>query len=152
MSFTVSFVRLGSQEREGRLRFVLLLGALLALAVLKLVRIGTGRPLELALDIAFDSCALTLLWLFSELFARPREPWSEYVAGALFYPAFYFLLGLIFAHTWFFDAAIERRLTLFDVTWAGMLEFFGSALPTPGYVALLLFILGMHLVAYLTGR
>src|SRR3954447_19955538 len=103
---TVSFVRIGSQEREGRARFALLLGALLAFAVYKGVRLGLERPSELLLAIAFDSCVWTLFWWLSESIARSGKPSREWLAGALFYPALYVSAGLVFAHSWFFDAAV----------------------------------------------
>src|SRR5688572_26446691 len=122
MATTVSFVRLGSHEREGRARFALLLGALLAFAVYKAICLGREHLRELPLAIAFDSCVWMAAWLLSEAFAQApfarnsgRFALREWLAGALFYPLLYLGGGLVFAHTWFFDAAVERRLTMLDV-------------------------------------
>ncbi|MFT3927417.1 MAG: sulfatase-like hydrolase/transferase [Myxococcales bacterium] len=61
-------------------------------------------------------------------------------------------LGLVFAHTWFFDAAIERRLTVFDVTSAGVAEFFREVLPAAGRLALLVWLGFAALLGWGLGR
>lgn len=149
MATTFSFVRVGSHERESRARFARLLGAVLSFAVYKSACIGFERTGELLLSITFDSCLWALAWLLSEAIARTRFAYREWLADALFYPLLYGSAALVFAHAWFFDAAVERRLTLLDVTPSGILAFFAEALPLAGYLALSALLVGMHLIAYL---
>jgi hypothetical protein len=149
MSQVISFVRVGSYQREARRRFGLLLGVGLSLSAYKLAVVGPGRGAELWLGIAVDASAWALLWLVSEVVAYGRFRWAERLAGAIFYPILYSSAALVFAHTWFFDAAIERRLTVLDVSLAGIAHFFRAALPPAGYLALILVLLGTHLIGYL---
>jgi hypothetical protein len=149
MPVAVSFVRFGSQQLESRLRFALALGTLLTFVVYKLVVLGLVRGGELWLGVCFDSCAWALLWLASEALGRARFKHSQRAAALLFFPLLYASAALVFAHTWFFDAAIERRLTALDVSLSGIVHFFGAALPPAGYGALVAVLLGVHLSAYL---
>jgi Sulfatase len=152
MSQIISFVRVGSYQREARRRFGVLVGVAFTLSVTKLVVVGPSRGAELWLGTAFDAAVWVLLWLLSEAVAQARVRWAERAADALFYPALYLSGALVFAHTWFYDAAIERRLTVFDVTLSGIVHFFRGALPPRGYLALALVLLGAHLVAYLVAQ
>jgi hypothetical protein len=145
---TVSFVRLGSNERDGRARFALLLATIVTFTIYKSLLIGLDRPDELWLGIAFEISVWSLCWLASELIAGKRVPYRERLAGAFFYPLLYGSAGLVFAHAWFYDSAIERRLTAFDVTLGGIAGFFHE-LPWRGYGALAGLALGQHLLAYL---
>jgi hypothetical protein len=149
MSQAISFVRVGSYQREARRRFGLLVGVVVTLSVTKLVVVGPSRGAELWLGMVVDTAVWALIWLLSEAVARARLRWAERAADALFYPSLYLSAALVFAHTWFFDAAIERRLTVFDLTLPGIVHFFRGALPPRGYLALALVLLGTHLIGYL---
>jgi hypothetical protein len=149
MSQVISFVRVGSYQREARRRFGFLVGVAVTLSVYKLVVIGPSRGAELWLGMAVDTAVWALIWLICEVVARARLRWAERAADALFYPPLYLSAALVFAHSWFFDAAIERRLTAFDVTLPGIAHFFRGALPLSGYLALGLVLVGTHLIAYL---
>jgi Type I phosphodiesterase / nucleotide pyrophosphatase len=144
---TVSFVRLGSNERDGRARFALLLATVVTFGIVKIGLIGVDRLGELWLGSAFDISVWSLAWLASELIAGKRVVWRERVAGALFYPFLYASAALVFAHSWFYDAAIERRLTAFDVSFAGIAGFFRE-LPARGYWVLVALLVGIHLLAF----
>jgi ABC-type multidrug transport system fused ATPase/permease subunit len=145
---TVSFVRLGSNERDGRARFALLLATIVAFAIYKSWVIGLGRLAELWLGTAFEISVWALGWLLSEWIAGKRVPWRERVAAALFFPPLYLSAALVFAHSWFYDSAIERRLTALDVSAGGIRAFFHE-LPARGYWALGALLVGMHLLALL---
>jgi hypothetical protein len=144
---TFSFVRLGRNERDGRYRLALLFGTLVSFAFFKLWAIGTERVGELILSCVFDAGVWVGAWLLGELVAAGRRRYSEIAAGVVFYPVLYLTGALVFAHTYFYDAAIERRLTALDVTASGVVAFFREALPVRGYVALALVLIFMHLLA-----
>src|SRR4051794_26485882 len=99
--------------------------ALLA-AGLKIARLH-DRPAELALSVWIDTVLWGLFGLTWELAAarlgRSMPPGARALSGlggrlvdVVCAGLLWFSLGLVFAHTWFFDAAVERRLTVFDVT------------------------------------
>jgi hypothetical protein len=144
----ISFVRVGSYQREARRRFGLFIGLSVALSAYKLVVVGASRGGELWLGIAFDAVCWALVWSGSEAVARLRVRWAERAADIVFYPSLYLSGALVFAHTWFYDAAIERRLTALDVTLPGVVHFFRGALPPRGYLALALVLLATHAIAY----
>lgn len=145
---TFSFVRLGRHERDGRFRFALLIATLLSFGVYKLWLIGTERLGELMLSVVFDASIWIGAWLLAELIAASRARLAERIANLWFYPFVHLSGALVFAHTWFYDAAIERRLTALDVTLAGVRAFFFETLPARGYLAAGLLLVGMHLGAW----
>jgi hypothetical protein len=146
---TFSFVRLGRHQRDGRFRFALVIATLLSFGLYKLWCIGTGRLGELMLSIVFDAGVWVGAWLLGELIAASHARIAERIANLWFYPFLYLSAALVFAHTWFYDAAIERRLTALDVTLSGVGAFFREVLPPRGYVAAGLLLVGMHGLAWL---
>src|SRR6188472_3212839 len=108
-------------ERSRRFRQGLLLSSLLVFAVLRGLLLGPGRFRELALALLVEG--LLWLWLLvtCDTIGRNGTPFARRLATLTFAAALTFSAGLVFAHTWFFDAAIERRLTLLDMTPAGTL-------------------------------
>ena len=115
--------------------------AVLALGGLQLSLLGLGRLHDFVAGFAFNACFLLLLWLSFELCTGllGQRAWLTLPL----YPVVVGLSVLVFAHTWFFDVAIERRLTVFDMTGAGLRYFFELALPVSGRYALLALLLGM---------
>jgi hypothetical protein len=146
---TLSFVRLRRHAFDGRYRLALLLGFVLAFSMYKLWAIGCERLGELLLSSVFDAAVWIAAFLLAESLAS--LPWraAGRVAALWFYPFMYLSGALVFAHTFFYDAAIERRLTALDVTAAGVHAFFSEALPARGYVALALLLLGIHAISWL---
>ncbi|MDB4974074.1 MAG: Sulfatase [Myxococcaceae bacterium] len=92
--------------------------------------LGLDRVADFARGAGFNACVLLSVWLFFEGCVRlgGRRDWLAWP----FYPLSLGLLMLVFAHTWFFDVAIERRLTVLDLSLSGMRYFFSTAVPTPG--------------------
>jgi hypothetical protein len=119
---------------DGR-RLAATLTALAATLGLHLWRLGPARLRDFAPGFAYDACILLggfCLWEAFDwaLSRRSRITW-------LYYPWLIFAWGLICAHAWFFDAAIERRLTPLDFTAAGVGYFFGTFLPASGLFTML---------------
>jgi hypothetical protein len=145
---SLPWVRPEGRERDGRPRLALLPATLLVFAIYKPWAVGIAHPGELLWSYAFDGCVWIALWLVGELIARSASRRSEHLANAVFYPALYASGALVFAHAFYYEAAVERRLTALDVTFAGIAEFFLETLPLPGYVAMALMLIGMHLFAW----
>ncbi|HEX6241906.1 MAG TPA: sulfatase-like hydrolase/transferase, partial [Polyangiales bacterium] len=135
--------------RDGRHRLALLLGFLVSFSVYKLWAIGLDRLGELLLSIVFDAAIWIGVFLLAEALAFKRSQLAERAGTLWFYPVMYLSGALVFAHTFFYDAAIERRLTALDVTLGGISAFFREALPLRGYVALALLLFGLHAIAWL---
>jgi hypothetical protein len=133
-----------------RLRLASVLAAGGSITGLSLRLLGASRLGDFVLGWLFNVCALSLLWATFELGSRwlTRARWLLLA----FYPWLLALCGLVFAHTWFYDVAIERRLTLLDLTWSGLRYFFMGALTQRGWVALLAFAAALVSSAVLIGR
>jgi len=118
------------------LRLASALSVVLATLGLQLWILGAARFAEFAPGLACNACVVLVSWALCELYAQRarRAAWLVW--------SFYPLLGLfclqIFAHTWFFEVAIERRLTLLDLSLGGLLHFFAVALPARGSLALVI--------------
>jgi hypothetical protein len=145
----VPFARAAGSEREEHVRRAFLLAALACLLALKLIAVDTGDLTELLLYVSFDSLVLIWLWLLSELVASVGRPW---LASAFYFPALYSAVGLVFAHASFYPSAVERRLTLLDVTVPGIVEYFSAALSFPWLCAFFGLYVGLHVLGYLIYR
>jgi hypothetical protein len=110
--------------------------AVLATFGLVLWVVGGARLGELAPGLAFNACAVFGWWALCELYAQ-RARHAAWLSWS-FYPLLALFCVQIFAHAWFFDVAIERRLTLLDLRWSGLLHFFTVALPARGSLALVI--------------
>lgn len=137
MAATFSFVRVSPRGHRYRFRFALLLSAVVCFGLYKALHIGLERPRELLLSVLFDSFTWLLLYSLSATIALGEGRTPERLSGLVFYLGMLATCLVVFAHTFFFDAAIERRLTVFDVTAGGVREFFTDALPTRGLLELL---------------
>jgi hypothetical protein len=132
------------------LRLSFALSALLCLAVAQIWITGSSRVSTLLPGLAFNACVVVALCGFAELLRRARVP--TLMNDVLFYTLLTAICTLVFAHTWCFDVAIERRLTLLDLTRAGSVYFFRQVLPARGYVALLAFVSGVLATGMLFAR
>jgi len=110
-------------------------GAVVGLAACQLALLGTARLAQFAPGMFFNTWLIALGWAACELL-RGWRPSLGWLTWALV-PSVLFACGLVFAHTWFFDVAIERRLTLLDMSWSGVGYFFAVALPARGLLAML---------------
>ncbi|HEX5656484.1 MAG TPA: hypothetical protein VFX59_04780, partial [Polyangiales bacterium] len=121
------------------------LAALAATLGVHLWQLGSARLRDFAPGFAYDACVL--LGMFCVFEALDWALRRKTKLGWLYYPWLLFAWGLISAHGWFFDAAIERRLTPLDFTGAGIRYFFESFLPASGLYAMLAGVLGIALGA-----
>jgi hypothetical protein len=111
------------------------LAALVATCGVHLWQLGPARLHDFAPGLAFDACVMLVGYCVCEaldwaLARRSPLTW-------LFYPWLLAAWGLSCAHSWFFDVAIERRLTPLDFTAAGLRYFFDVVLPPLGLATLL---------------
>ncbi len=136
--------QLSGSAREGRVQYALMLAFGAAFSVYKALLIGFGRPAELWLTCVFDAAFWAVCWLLYELSA---ERGRERSASVLFYALLYGSGALVFAHTWFYDDASERRLTVLDISVTGVSAFF-KQMPSQGYLALAGLLLGLHGLAF----
>ncbi|MDB4986057.1 MAG: hypothetical protein JWN04_1235 [Myxococcaceae bacterium] len=138
-----------SEQRAARRLHFVVSSVLVSLGI-QLWVLGADRFHDFNVGFAFNACALLSVWLLCELVLRvvgqPR--WLS----LSFYPVILGLLTLIFAHTWFFDVAIERRLTVLDMTLSGTRYFFEVALPARGRETLLVALLLVFVLATLDAR
>jgi len=127
------------------LRLAAALACALTLLALQLWLVGLHRGSDFAAGALFNASAIALVWTLFELWvhAAPRASWLL----VLFYPLLVASCGLVFAHTWFYDVAVERRLTVLDMTGAGVWYFFSVALPPSGSVSLLALYAGLATLA-----
>ena len=122
-------------SRESRLLLGLFVSAAIVLALAQFALLGARRIADFGAGLAFNTWLLAALWLPFEACARHRGRARH--AAWLALPLVSIVVGLVFAHAWFFDVAIERRLTVSDMTRAGVAYFFTTALPWAGLLALL---------------
>lgn len=120
-------------RQDGRALLALALSAALVVSIALGCVLGLGRLDAFATGLAFDLCCIGWAYLAVALLARSGL--SKVLLVALLAVVLAAQLGLVFAHAWFFDVAIERRLTLLDLTGAGLYHFFAVSLPAPGLVA-----------------
>ncbi len=130
------------------LRCALLLSCSITFGATMAWVIGWGRPFELVLAWAVNVSAWSMLWWACEAALRFETARRSRVPQLLYYLLVCFSAGLVFAHTWFFHAAIERRLTVFNLTLPGVLTFFTEVLPPAGVRALSLLIVGTALLSW----
>lgn len=126
----------------------LYLGGIHALALYQLALLGFARVGEFAPGLLFNAWACGWLWLLGELALRTS------LRALVLVPVLclLFALGLVAAHGWFFDVASERKLTLLDMTPAGVRYFFEVALPPHGRLALLAVFVGSAVSAWSFSR
>jgi hypothetical protein len=99
----------------------------------QVVLIGPGRLPAYVAAIAFHLWLLAAVWFVLESVRRLWPPLRWLV-----FPLALLVSGMVYGHAYFFDVAVERRLTLFDMTLSGIGYFFTSALPTAALAGLLL--------------
>jgi hypothetical protein len=128
--------------------FALLVCALALFAIFKWQIIGSSRVEDFLVGLTLETCAWGGLWWVTELVRRRGSPAATLCANVLFYVFFYFSAGLIFAYTFFFDSAVERRFSLLDIDFGGMGYFFTNVLPPAGWATLLGIFVGSHLGAF----
>jgi hypothetical protein len=129
------------------LRLATALAAALTIVGLQLWVLQPARAATFSAGLVFDAAAIALWWSLCEVVAVKARR-----AGLLFYPLLALFCVQIFAHTWFFDVAIERRLTLLDLRWSGLLHFFSVALPARGSLSLVLLFATIAGAAVLAAR
>jgi hypothetical protein len=122
-------------NRGSRLLLGLFVGATLGVGCFQIALIGPARAADFAAGLGFNIWTLTAGWLLFELLRR--APHTLRFLSLLSVPTLLAASGLVLAHAFFFDVAIERRLTAFDMTAAGVRYFFTTVLPASGLAALL---------------
>ena len=127
-------------NRPRAARLSLTLSALLVLLAMQGTVLGLWRVAANAAALNFNMFVLAMCLVTAELIAWMRVP--QRLVTCLLGAALTGALGMVFAHAWFFDVAIERRLTLLDFTISGLWTFFAVALPWQGWVAMLATALG----------
>jgi hypothetical protein len=133
-------------------RLALILSAGLSFAVFKLVHLGATRVNEFATGWLLDLCVWFLLWSASEWCLRSQRPLVRSLGQLGFYPAIYLLMLVSFGHSYFFDEAVDRKLSLLDVQLEGIVYFLQHVLPVEGVLALLALGSGLHFGAWLIKR
>src|SRR5262245_22618367 len=111
-------------------RLGLLLCWAIAIATFKWWVIGPFRADDFLIGLGIELCCWGWLAVFALALDRIARPW---VGAAVFYAPFYFSAGLVFAYTYFFDSAVERRFSLLDTDLDGMRFFFQDVLPARGF-------------------
>jgi hypothetical protein len=112
------------------------LAGTLVLGGYKLVHLGTGALGEISLGLGLDVCVWSWLWLLCALLAGPHQGTRARVAWRAFQGVFGLLLLLSFSYTFFYDTAVERRVSLLDMKLGAATFFFRSVLPRDGWIAL----------------
>ncbi len=135
-------------KSDNSFAFALLVGTLAAFSVFKSTVIGPYRLDDLLVGLGVEACVLGWLWWLSARCQGLLMGYPNLARRVVFYPAFYFIAGLIFSYTFFFDAAVERRFSLLDVNSGGMLYFFTNVLPARGFAWLLGLMAASHGVAW----
>ncbi len=133
-------------------RLGLVVSVVLALGLYAVWMIGPGRPADLFLSWAVNACACAWLWALCEVVAGRGGKLRNALATLVFYPVIYFLFASCFVHTFFFDAAAERRVSLLDLNLGAVAFFFFRVLPPKGWAALTLLTTAIHAGAQLTRR
>jgi hypothetical protein len=134
------------QLRTSRTGFALALviAAFVSFAIFRWQVVTLDRPDDLWIGLSVEACAWGALWCLYAAVQRAHAR-ALRVAGALvFYGLFYFSACLIFAYTFFFDSAVERRMSLLDIDFAGMAYFFSHVLPPRGWAVLVAIVVGAH--------
>ncbi|MET0339492.1 MAG: sulfatase-like hydrolase/transferase [Polyangiales bacterium] len=116
-------------------RRALALTTLLGMLLVHVLVIGVARFGAALSGLAFDVCLVGIAYLLGEGAAWLRAP--ARVVTAAVGATLALALGMVFAHAWFYDVAIERRLTLLDLSVSGLRVFFVDALSWSGRLALL---------------
>lgn len=133
-------------------RFALLLASAVILSLFKLVHIGFDRVDELVVGSLVDLCVWCSLWAASEWLVRRDGSFVRTLGRVSFFPAFYLCALLSFAHSYFFDEAVDRKLSLLDVKLEGLVYFLQQVLPLAGVISLLVLLVTLHVGAWLARR
>jgi hypothetical protein len=128
--------------------FALLVCTVALFAIFKWQIIGPSRSEDFFVGLTLETCAWGGLWWLTESIRRRGSRAAALCANVLFYGVFYFSAGLIFAYTFFFDSAVERRFSLLDINFGGMGYFLTNVLPPNGWATLLGIAAGSHLGAF----
>lgn len=150
MSHAVDLSRRSSGTRDRQAPYALLLAFIIAFSIYKTLVIGFGRAGELWLSCSVDASFWALCWLAAE-FAAQRRPIGQAYAARAFYVLLYVSGAAVFVHTFFYDDAAERRLTLLDLS-AKSLRQFMQDFSLAGWCALGGLIAGVHALAYVIFR
>jgi hypothetical protein len=126
----------------------LVLSAFVGFAAFRFHVVGLDRADDLWIGLSVEACAWATLWLLYAAAMRSEHKSIRSPAALLFYVLFYFSAGLIFAYTFFFDSAVERRMSLLDIDFAGMGYFFANVLPPKGWAVLVTLVVVAHAGAF----
>lgn len=132
--------------------FALLVCTIALFAIFKWQIIGPSRTEDFFVGLTLETCAWGGLWWLTEWVRRRGSRLAVLCANVLFYGLFYFSAGLIFAYTFFFDSAVERRFSLLDIDFGGMGYFLTNVLPPNGWATLLGVFFGSHFGAFWLSR
>lgn len=130
-----------------RYRFGLALAAAAVLLAYKGLTIVALSPASILLGWALESALLVTLWALCEL-APPRAGrLAQVLLAALFYIGFYAIVVTTLAHTFFFESAAERRISLLEIDLRTLGFFFSKVLPVRGALLLGGLLALMHVLA-----
>jgi hypothetical protein len=139
------------QVRPG-FTLALVLSTLASLAVFKWQVIGASRKDDFLVGLLVEASFWGALWWLYEACRRTTFFWLRLTALGVFFPLFYCSAGLIFAYTFFFDSAVERRFSLLDIDVSSAGYFLTHVLPETGWAILIALIASSHVGALLLGR
>jgi hypothetical protein len=134
------------QLRTSRTGFALalLVSAFVSFAIFRWQVVTLDRADDLWTGLSVEACAWGALWCVYAALERSSNRFVRLSGALLFYGLFYFSACLIFAYTFFFDSAVERRMSLLDIDLAGMAYFFTNVLPPKGWAVLLAIVVATH--------
>jgi hypothetical protein len=133
-------------------RLALVLAAVPTFALFKLSHLGFDRTGELGAGFLIDLCVWFGLWVGSEALMRRGSAFLRGLGAVGFYPLFYLCALVSFGHGYFFDEAVDRKLSLLDVKLDGIVYFLSHVLPVEGMLTLAALALSVHGGAWLIRR
>jgi hypothetical protein len=116
-------------------RFAMLSSAALVTCAYRVFRAESESMSAALVGWAVGLCVWLWLFLLSSLLRGPRS--LARLGHALFFALFVPLVVIDLAYTFFFDTALERRLSLLDAGGAGVAYFFEHVLPSEGVYTML---------------
>ncbi|MDB4973760.1 MAG: hypothetical protein JWN48_2101 [Myxococcaceae bacterium] len=135
-----------------RYRFGLVVGAASVLLAYKLLTIATLGLWPIAIGWQLESAVLVSWWALFELGRPQANKYLRRTLSTLFYVGFYVLVVVSIAHTFFFESAAERRISLLEVDLRTLGYFFSRVLPLRGLLLMLGLLVAIHALAYPIAR
>ncbi|MDB4990728.1 MAG: sulfatase [Myxococcaceae bacterium] len=135
-----------------RYRFGLVLAAASVLLAYKILTIASLGLLPIALGWQLETTVLLTWWGVFELGRPQHNALLRRTLSSVFYAGFYLLVVVSIAHTFFFESAAERRISLLEVDLRTLGFFFTNILPLRGLLLMIGLLVAMHVLAFPIAR